>query len=44
MILDDGGDATLLVHKGDRVRGAPARCPTPPSADSEEFRVILSAC
>ena len=29
MILDDGGDATLLVHKGVRVRERRARCPTP---------------
>ena len=29
--------------QGHRVRGAPARCPTPPSADSEEFGVILDA-
>ena len=26
MILDDGGDATLLVHKGVEYEG-PARCP-----------------
>jgi adenosylhomocysteinase len=41
MILDDGGDATLLVHKGTQYEAAGA-VPDPASADSEEFRVILS--
>jgi adenosylhomocysteinase len=41
MILDDGGDATLLVHKGTEYEAAGA-VPDPASADSEEFRVILS--
>ncbi|MGO9488087.1 MAG: adenosylhomocysteinase [Solirubrobacteraceae bacterium] len=41
MILDDGGDATLLVHKGTEYEAAGA-VPDPSSADSEEFRVILS--
>ncbi len=40
MILDDGGDATLLVHKGVEFEQAGA-VPDPASADSEEFRVIL---
>jgi adenosylhomocysteinase len=40
MILDDGGDATLLVHKGVEYEKAGA-VPDPPSADSEEFRIIL---
>jgi adenosylhomocysteinase len=40
MLLDDGGDATLLVHKGTEVEAAGA-VPAPASADSEEFRVIL---
>jgi adenosylhomocysteinase len=40
MILDDGGDATLLVHKGAEYEQAGA-VPDPESADSEEFRVIL---
>src|SRR5256885_10289468 len=40
MILDDGGDATLLVHKGreDELAGA---VPDPSTADSEAFEVIL---
>jgi adenosylhomocysteinase len=40
MILDDGGDATLLVHKGlefERLGFVPA----PESASSDEYRVIL---
>jgi adenosylhomocysteinase len=41
MILDDGGDATLLVHKGAEFERA-AAVPDPDSADSEEFRVVLS--
>jgi adenosylhomocysteinase len=40
MILDDGGDATLLVHKGVEFERA-GRVPSPGTADSEEFRVIL---
>ena len=40
MILDDGGDATLLVHKGVEYERAEA-VPDPASADSEEHRVIL---
>jgi adenosylhomocysteinase len=41
MILDDGGDATLLVHKGTEYERAGA-VPDPAGAESEEFRVILS--
>jgi adenosylhomocysteinase len=41
MILDDGGDATLLVHKGLEFERAGA-APDPASADSEEYGVILS--
>jgi adenosylhomocysteinase len=40
MILDDGGDATLLVHKGAEFEGRGA-VPDPSTADSEEFAVIL---
>ena len=40
MILDDGGDATLLVHKGAEYEAAGA-VPSPETADSEEFAVIL---
>ena len=40
MILDDGGDATLLVHKGAEFEKAGA-VPDPASADSDEFRIIL---
>jgi adenosylhomocysteinase len=41
MILDDGGDATLLVHKGAEFEKAGA-VPDPEGAESEEFRVFLS--
>ncbi|HVB51949.1 MAG TPA: adenosylhomocysteinase [Acidimicrobiales bacterium] len=40
MILDDGGDATLLVHKGLEFERA-GIVPAPESADSEEYVVIL---
>ena len=40
MILDDGGDATLLVHKGREFELAGA-VPDPAGADSDEFRIIL---
>ncbi len=41
MILDDGGDATLLVHKGTEYEKAGA-VPAPTESDSEEYCVILS--
>ncbi|WP_344326227.1 adenosylhomocysteinase [Streptomyces macrosporus] len=40
MILDDGGDATLLVHKGVEYEKAGA-VPDVSTAESEEHRVIL---
>src|ERR687898_1543839 len=40
MILDDGGDVTLLVHKGAEYEKAGA-VPDPSTAESEEFGVIL---
>ncbi|MGH3310654.1 MAG: adenosylhomocysteinase [Streptomyces sp.] len=40
MILDDGGDATLLVHKGVEYEKAGA-APSPDTAESDEHRVIL---
>ena len=40
MILDDGGDATLLVHKGVEFEKAGA-VPDPAAADSEELRIVL---
>ncbi|MFI1395514.1 adenosylhomocysteinase [Streptomyces sp. NPDC020681] len=40
MILDDGGDATLLVHKGVEFEKAGA-VPDPSTADNDEFRVVL---
>jgi len=41
MILDDGGDATLLVHKGVEFEKAGA-VPDPSTAESEEFAVVLT--
>ena len=40
MILDDGGDATLFVHKGAEYETAGA-VPSPSENDNEEWRVIL---
>jgi adenosylhomocysteinase len=40
MILDDGGDATLLVHKGVEFEAAGA-VPATEDTDSHEYRVIL---
>ena len=40
MILDDGGDATLLVHKGAEFEKAGA-VPEPKADDNEEWKAIL---
>jgi adenosylhomocysteinase len=40
MILDDGGDATMLVHLGVEYEAA-GSVPDPSTADNEEHRVIL---
>jgi len=40
MILDDGGDATLLLHKGVEFEKA-GSAPDPDTADNEELRVVL---
>ncbi len=40
MILDDGGDATLLVHNGAAFERAGA-VPDPASAESDESRIVL---
>jgi adenosylhomocysteinase len=40
MILDDGGDATLLVHRGAEYEGAGA-VPVAADDDNEEWKVVL---
>ncbi len=40
-ILDDGGDATLLVHHGVEFEKT-GEVPAPTDADSEEYRVVLA--
>ncbi|MEI2817221.1 MAG: adenosylhomocysteinase [Microthrixaceae bacterium] len=40
MILDDGGDATMLVHKGTEFEAAGA-VPAPTDDDSDEWKVVL---
>ncbi|MFF1612599.1 adenosylhomocysteinase [Amycolatopsis sp. NPDC058278] len=40
MILDDGGDATLLVHKGVEFEAAGA-VPQPSEEDPDEYRIVL---
>jgi adenosylhomocysteinase len=40
-IVDDGGDATLLIHKGLEFEQA-GKVPDPKTADSEEFALVLA--
>jgi len=40
-IVDDGGDATLLLHKGVEFEQA-GKVPPPASADSEELAIVLT--
>jgi adenosylhomocysteinase len=40
MILDDGGDATMLVHRGVEYEAA-GEAPDPSTADNDEFRIVL---
>ena len=40
-IVDDGGDATLLIHKGVEFEKAGA-VPAPETADSEEYALVLA--
>jgi adenosylhomocysteinase len=42
MILDDGGDATLLIHKGVEAEKT-GEVASPDSTDNEEMKVILNA-
>src|ERR1700759_3257742 len=39
-IVDDGGDVTLLIHKGPEFEAA-AKVPGPETTDNEEYKVIL---
>ena len=41
LILDDGGDASLLIHLGHEYEVS-GTIPDPSTADSEEFRIVLS--
>ena len=41
MILDDGGDATMLVHQGVQYERE-GQVPDPSTAESEEFTVVLT--
>jgi adenosylhomocysteinase len=41
MVLDDGGDATLLLHRGVEFEKA-GSVPDPSTADTEEYAVVLS--
>ena len=40
LILDDGGDATLLVHKGVQFEKE-GKVPSPETADNHEYKVVL---
>jgi adenosylhomocysteinase len=39
-VVDDGGDATLLIHKGHEFEKV-GRVPDPATAESDEFKVVL---
>jgi adenosylhomocysteinase len=39
-IVDDGGDVTLLIHKGTEFEAA-GKVPSPDTTDNEEYKVIL---
>ena len=41
LILDDGGDATLLVHKGLGFEQAGGEVPSPESTDNPEFKCVF---
>ena len=44
MIVDDGGDATLLIHEGvkvEKIYSERGELPVPASAENEEFYIIL---
>jgi len=43
MILDDGGDATLLLHKGVEYE-ASGEVPDPTEADNAELAIVLACC
>ncbi|KAH7296790.1 hypothetical protein KP509_26G038900 [Ceratopteris richardii] len=45
LIVDDGGDATLLIHEGVKAEEAYAKdgtLPDPSSTDNQEFQIVLS--
>lgn len=45
MIVDDGGDATLLIHEGEKAEKLYAKdgtLPDPSSTDNAEFKIVLS--
>ncbi|KAI5084475.1 hypothetical protein GOP47_0000644 [Adiantum capillus-veneris] len=45
LIVDDGGDATLLIHEGVKAEEAYAKdgsLPDPSSSDNPEFQIVLS--
>ena len=43
LIVDDGGDATMLIHKGREFEQA-GKVPEPTEKDSEEWTVFLNLC
>ena len=45
MIVDDGGDATLLIHEGVKAEkefAKSGKVPNPASSDNEEFKIVLA--
>jgi adenosylhomocysteinase len=47
MIVDDGGDMTLLIHEGVKAEAAfkaSGAIPDPTSTDNPEFKIVLGIC
>jgi adenosylhomocysteinase len=45
ILVDDGGDATLLIHEGVKAERQYAKCgaiPDPASTDNAEFKCVLT--
>ena len=45
MIVDDGGDATLLIHEGvkfERLYAKTGELPEPEKQDNKEYKLILT--
>lgn len=44
ILVDDGGDATLLIHEGvkfERIYAKTGDLPNPDTSDNKEFKIVL---